>query len=156
MAGSRARYRMEELLRSSNMIKVPRWLTMRARERLAVSSETSRCRLGGARGFMTEGGMKGHTDEKEDPMVRNAWIATLTCTSAMFGGGIALGYNTLLPAWATFHAGGVVACSLKKQPFEIAMHALIFSGVMLYWTGYWGGETSQQRAIGKNGEEDDR
>eukprot|EP00960_Hanusia_phi_P048131 758780-Hanusia_phi.AAC.1 len=94
----------------------------------------------GARGLLTEGVSKEQTGEKEEPMVRNAWIATLTSTSAIFGGGVVLGYNTLLPAWATFHAGGVVACSLKKQPFEIAMH------------GYWGGETSQEKA-GKDSSE---
>ena len=66
---------------------------------------------------------EGPPEVPDPPLVKAIWLGGVGGTSLIFAGGIAMGHNTLLPAWAFFHGAGATASALKKNAFETVMHA---------------------------------
>lgn len=64
-----------------------------------------------------------HNEVPDPPIVKAVWIGGVGGTTLLFAGGIVIGQNTLLPAWAFFHGAGATASALKSNLFETAMHA---------------------------------
>eukprot|EP00283_Hemiselmis_rufescens_P015281 CAMPEP_0173441244 /NCGR_PEP_ID=MMETSP1357-20121228/23855_1 /TAXON_ID=77926 /ORGANISM="Hemiselmis rufescens, Strain PCC563" /LENGTH=200 /DNA_ID=CAMNT_0014406813 /DNA_START=72 /DNA_END=674 /DNA_ORIENTATION=- len=81
--------------------------------------------------------LEGPPEVPDSPLVKAIWMGGMGGTTAIFAGGIAVGHNTLLPAWAFFHAAGASASACKQNAFETVMHGGIFTAVVSYWAGLW-------------------
>lgn len=70
--------------------------------------------------------------------VKAVWLTAVGGTTAIFGGGIFMGQNLLIPAWAWFHCCGATASGLKRQSFEVFMHCAMLAGIGTFTLGWWG------------------
>ena len=70
--------------------------------------------------------------------VKGFWLAAVGGTTSIFGAGIMVGTNLLIPAWAWFHCFGAIASGLKRQSFEVFMHCAMLAGIGSFALGYWG------------------
>jgi hypothetical protein len=96
--------------------------------RIRVSDRWMRSRL-----FSGGEGPKNDQDQQRDKAARFVWSTSVIGTVAIFGGGLATGYETLFPAWAFFHSCGACASYIQRQPFEVFMHSAVMLGVLMYW-----------------------
>jgi hypothetical protein len=71
--------------------------------------------------------------QSTDKIAKFVWSTSVVGTTAIFGAGLATGYETLFPAWAFFHSCGACASYIQRQHFEVFMHSAVMLGVLVYW-----------------------
>ena len=86
-------------------------------------------------GFRSISGGEGPkiTEGRNDKAAKYVWATSVIGTTAIFGTGLATGYETLFPAWAFFHSCGACASYIQRQHFEVFMHSAVMLGVLMYW-----------------------
>lgn len=120
-------------------LRVDRRMTFRSLQRLmgkihhpkSTKSGISHCFIGTR--SLSAGEGPSRNQEKMDKAAKFVWSTSVIGTVAIFGGGLATGYETLFPAWAFFHSCGACASYIQRQPFEVFMHSAVMLGVLMYW-----------------------